>query len=177
MLARVKLLLLSISFVLCTVETFAGFGQVLIGVNGLTCSQCTRNVELRIRRLPFVRDVQMNLEHTNGIITLKDENILDARAIARAVRDAGFSVRFLKAAHTFPDQESGTGPCFKVRGSHYRLIPGDTVLQGTVLLQFIGADFLPAAELKPWKPALVKRCDHTSSPLYFVTPVNEVNDL
>lgn len=177
MLASVKLLLLFILLTAGSVDAFAGFGQVFIGINGLTCSQCTRNVELRIRRLAFVSDVKMNLEHTNGVITLKNENVLDAGAIAKAVRDAGFSVRFLKASYVFGDNGISTEPCFKVKATNYQLIFGDAVLQRTVLLQFIGADFLTAAELKQWKPALVKRCENTSSSVYFVTPVNELKDL
>ena len=44
----------------------AQFQTVYIGVNGLTCSQCSRTVEMSIRKLDFVGDVQMNLAHTES---------------------------------------------------------------------------------------------------------------
>lgn len=44
----------------------AQFNRVEIGVNGLTCSQCSRGVETERRKLDFVRDVQLDLQHTRG---------------------------------------------------------------------------------------------------------------
>jgi cation transport ATPase len=177
MLGQVRSLLLFILFTVISADVFAGFGQVLIGVNGLTCSQCTRNVEMRIRRLPFIAEVTMNLEHTNGVITIKEGSTLDPSAIAKAVRDAGFSVRFLKASYTVDAAVNNQEPCFKIKGNNYQLVPADAVLQGQVMLQFIGADFMPAADLKPWKSQLVKRCQQKINTVYFVNPVNETTGL
>src|ERR1700744_4870126 len=89
--------LLGITFCLFSVVSYAQITEVDLGVNGLTCSQCSRSVEMRIRKLDFVKDVQMNLEHTEGKIFFKENKKVDIDKIAQAVVDAGFSVRTLKA--------------------------------------------------------------------------------
>ena len=76
---------------------YAQFKEVTVGVNGLTCSQCSRSVEMRIRKLAFVADVKMNLEHTEGRIFFKKGDKVNVDKIAAAVVDAGFSVRFWHA--------------------------------------------------------------------------------
>jgi copper chaperone CopZ len=77
-----------------------GHAQVLsarVGINGLTCSQCSRSVEMQLRKLPFVKTVDMDLEKTEGSLQFKEGANVDFSKIAQAVKDAGFSVRFLKA--------------------------------------------------------------------------------
>ena len=73
----------------------AQYTSARIGVNGLTCSACTRSVEMSIRKLPFIENVEMNLENTDGILKFKKGQEVDIFKIAQAVVDAGFSVRFL----------------------------------------------------------------------------------
>lgn len=68
-----------------------------VGVNGLTCSQCSRSVEMQLRKLPFVKTVTMNLKQTEGSLEFKDGAKVDFSRIAEAVKNAGFSVRFLTA--------------------------------------------------------------------------------
>ena len=53
-----------------------GYSQFLsaeIGVDGLTCSQCQRSVEMGLRKLDFIDDVQVNLDHTDGKIIFKSD--------------------------------------------------------------------------------------------------------
>lgn len=168
---RVKWLLLLVSGFIAR-DASAQFGDVHIGVNGLTCSQCTRNVEMRLRRLGFIEGVQMNLQHTDGIIRLKDAAVFDPAAIAKAVKDAGFSLRFLKADLNTAGIVAKDESCFSVKGKSYQLIPSGHALPPQATLQFIGPDFLPAAELKRWRAEMVKRC-RIQGQTYFVTSVND----
>jgi copper chaperone CopZ len=68
-----------------------------VGINGLTCSQCSRSVEMQLRKLSFVKNVNMDLESTEGTLQFKEGSNIDFSEIAKAVKDAGFSVRFLDA--------------------------------------------------------------------------------
>src|ERR1700759_948909 len=104
--------LLLFLFCFCAFSAKAQFQAVYIGVNGLTCSQCTRTVEMRIRKLDFVADVQMNLEHTEGKIILKKDKKADIEKIAQAVIDAGFSVRYLQADLMVDISVIPVGSCF-----------------------------------------------------------------
>lgn len=163
------LLFLVCLLVLTTAD--AQFTRLHIGVNGLTCSQCTRNVEMRLRRLSFIADVKMNLEHTDGTIQLKQQAAFDPGAIARAVKDAGFSLRFLKADYQQAEKSSNGNSCFSLDGRRYQLIPADMELPQQATLQFIGPDFLPAQEYKRWRPELNARCYSGRGLIYFVTSV------
>src|ERR1700759_3369629 len=104
--------LLLFLFCFCAFSAKAQFQAVYIGVNGLTCSQCSRTVEMSIRKLDFVSDVQMNLQHTEGKIILKKDKKADMDKIAQAVINAGFSVRYLNADLAVNSSVSTTGQCF-----------------------------------------------------------------
>jgi len=124
----------------------AQFAKASIGVNGLTCSQCSRSVEVELRKLDFIRNVSMDLEHTQGTILFKDKAKVNIAAIAKAVKNAGFSVRFLKAeldvTLAAPENQ-----CLKYRGDTYFLLKplGN---KETATLQFIGKEYMPGKELK-----------------------------
>src|ERR1700746_2210399 len=79
----------------------AQFNYALIGVDGLTCSACTRSVEMSIRKLNFVDSVTMNLEHTEGKIIFKKGAKVEVDKIAKAVIDEGFSLRSLYVGVNF----------------------------------------------------------------------------
>jgi len=80
------------------------FGQIqymTVGINGLTCSQCSRSVELQLRKLSFIKDVDMNLQQTEGrLFIVKSNTAIPFEEIAQAVKDAGFSIRFLSITFT-----------------------------------------------------------------------------
>lgn len=149
----------------------AGTAQVAavqIGVDGLTCSQCTRNVEMQLRRLPFVAAVRMNLEHTNGDIQLQEGRAFSPERVAAAVRDAGFSLRYLTVVVAHPAPYRQAPGCFAVPGLGVQVV-GDVpeVLPDTVRLRLLGAPFGP----KKAAPApAARRCPGSR---YFATVVPE----
>src|ERR1043166_9155069 len=100
----------------CAFTARAQFQNVFIGVNGLTCSQCTRTVEMSLTKLDFVADVQMNLEHMEGKIVLAKDKKADMERIAQAVINAGFSLRYLDAELVVDNSVSATGQCFSYKG-------------------------------------------------------------
>jgi copper chaperone CopZ len=148
---------------------YAQFKEVSVGVNGLTCSQCSRSVEMRIRKLPFVADVKMNLEHTEGHVFFKKGQKVNIDKIADAVEDAGFSVRFMKAVFNFGNNEVPADKCYSFSGDSYTFInPGKTILKGDIPLTFLGDKFQEKRELKKWKGVLKTKCSGHGN-VYFVT--------
>jgi copper chaperone CopZ len=119
----------------CTgfLQSFAQIETVRIGVNGLTCSQCTRSVEKKLRQLPFIQDVKMDLANTSGEIHLKSGIAFRPELIPRAIRDAGFSVRFVQLLLRNPETYPLSGSCMSVHGLN---------------LQLAGA--APSATSQPW---------------------------
>ena len=142
-----------------------------LGINGLTCSQCSRNVEMSLRKLPFVQDVQMNLEHTEGEIFFKDHADVDIAKVAKAVVDAGFSVRYLKGAYNVTDLKVIPDNCTDVLGKKFVFVKQETkTLNGLITVQFIGDKYMPKKEARQWQADLKDNCGSSTHP-FFVTLV------
>lgn len=153
---------------LCSFVSQAQIKEVEIGVNGLTCSQCTRSVEMSIRKLPFVQDVEMNLEHTNGKISFKPDVRIEIERIAEAVYDAGFSVRGLQATIQFDG--TNTSHCIDISGDTYVFLKAEVPKQaGNVQVRFIGEKYLLKKEYKSWKPLMKNDCGNTGGKVYYVS--------
>ncbi len=140
------------------VGVWAQFRQASIGINGLTCSQCSRSVEMQLRKLSFVKDIRMDLEHTEGKIFFKENKPVNIKAIADAVKDAGFSLRYLKADISRQEVHISEDGCFKLYGDVYYVSqPSKTDESPILTLLFLGKDYLAKNELKQYKlPATVK---------------------
>ena len=148
----------------------AQFETVYIGVNGLTCSQCSRTVEMSIRKLDFVDDVQMNLQHTEGKIILKKNKKADIDRIAQAVFDAGFSVRFLRADFTVDNSVATSGSCFNYKGDEYVFTQAPKEpLKGTIKLTFLGKKYLPKNEFKKVQQFMSTQCGDSAGKVYHVS--------
>lgn len=150
---------------------FAQVKKFELGVNGLTCSQCSRNVEMSLRKLPFIKDVRMNLEHTEGEIFFKDNADIDVQRMARAVTDAGFSVRYMKGTYALSGINVSDGSCTTVLGKRFVFIntPAHT-LNGDVVLQFLGDRYMGKKDARNWKPRMKNSCGGDTQP-YYVTIV------
>ena len=140
-----------IVFFFLSQNIIAQFQSVQIGVNGLTCSQCSRSVEMSIRKLAFVKDVRMDLANTECEVTFKDGSLVDIKRLAQAVVDAGFSVRYLSAIVIFNQVNIFENYCWIFENSQYQFIKTENKeLNGLVKLNFIGKQFMPNEEYKKW---------------------------
>lgn len=147
----------------------AQYAEVRIGVDGLTCSQCTRSVEMHLRRLDMVKEVRMNLEHTNGVVILDPTKRADLSRLAKAVKDAGFSVRYVRVPITV---DPGSN-CVTQGKTTYQLIGDEGKAGGLQWVQVLGADLMSRKEWRRWEPLLKNKCGTTGGKLLFVAPVNE----
>ncbi len=137
----------------------AQFRSVHFGVNGLTCSQCSRSVEMQLRKLPFVQKVHMDLENTSGKILFRDNSKVVIEDIARAVKDAGFSVRYLDAEFDLLDANQVHDSCFSYQGDAYAVLnPDITIRESRLQLKFIGKDYQPAKEIRNYPHAGFINC-------------------
>jgi copper chaperone CopZ len=148
----------------------AQFVSAELGVGGLTCSACTKAVEMSIRKLDFVQDVQMNLENTTGKITFKAGALIYIDKIAKAVENAGFSVTYLHATFSFNSLAVSNNYCFTYVGNQYQFVKvGNKTLSGNQTITFIGKDFMTAKEYKKWSKDLTPTCSTGKSELFYVT--------
>jgi copper chaperone CopZ len=104
------------------VNSFAQIQQATLGINGLTCSQCSRSVEMQLKKLNFVHSIQMDLEGTKANLTFKSHNAVDYKALAYAVVKAGFSVRFLQIQINKQDIHLSDDNCFTIDNNTFGII-------------------------------------------------------
>ncbi len=153
-----------------TVTAHGQIQSVSIGVNGLTCSQCSRTVEMSLRKLPFVEDVQMNLEHTEGRIEIKKGSKADMEQVAKAVTNAGFSLRYLQADVAFNSQTTVSGSCMSLAGDEYVFsTPPAEPLRGMITLKFLDRNFLPKSDFKKIQASLKNPCGATAGKVYHIS--------
>lgn len=126
----------------------AQFTQAEVSVNGLTCSQCSRSVEMALKRLDFISKVEMDLQQPTAHIVFKKGTAIDFNKLATAVRDAGFNVRSIKARLEAPGNAAA---CFldnKIiyfnAGDAGQLKPGSRLL-------LLGNELISKTELAKYK--------------------------
>lgn len=166
-------ILLFMFLMMAQTSIYAQFISAEIGVDGLTCSACTRSVEMSIRKLDFVDSVTMNLEHTEGKIIFKKGAKVEIEKIANAVIDAGFSLRSLYAVVNVDQLKVANDLCWMYENNtyHFVKIPESKDVNGPVTLKFIGDKFMSKKEFKSWKSLCTNPCKSTAqlSKEYYVT--------
>ncbi len=163
-------ILFSILFFLLSENISAQFKWAEIGVDGLTCSACTRAVEMNIRKLDFVDSVAMNLENKEGKIIFKAGKKVNIEKIAQAVFDAGFSVRYLKAAFMFDNLSISNGFNWTNDTEQYCFVKAENkILNGETMLTFIGEKFMPSKQYRTWKKKIIECCSVNKKKVYYIT--------
>jgi len=67
-----------------------------IKVDGLACPFCAYGIEKQLRAIPGVNRVKVSIKSGTVIVSLRDGAELTRARAARAVKDAGFSMRSFK---------------------------------------------------------------------------------
>ncbi|WP_051633233.1 heavy-metal-associated domain-containing protein [Thermonema rossianum] len=83
---------------LLSISVYAQHYTVELGVDGLTCSQCMRSVEIALRKQPGVQSVWVDLQATIAYVEVGREGQLPL--LKKAVEEAGFSVRSMSLLFT-----------------------------------------------------------------------------
>ena len=172
----IKLACILTFFLFCMQRGLAQFTVAEIGVNGLTCSQCSRSVEMSLLKLDFIKEVQMNLENTNGKITFKKGAEVNMKKIAKAVTDAGFSVGYLKVAYSFNNLEVSNPASLTNASGEFCFVNTELkTLHGEILLTVINKEFMPNQEYKKWKDLIKKSCTALKKETYYLTLQYQTN--
>ena len=74
-------------------QTNAQIKELLVGVDGFTCSLCAKGVEGQFKALDYVSSVETDLKNTTFTIRFKNNMTVNLKEIMEAVSDGGFTVR------------------------------------------------------------------------------------
>lgn len=149
---RLGIFLLVLSFGFIPKQSFAGLKWIDVGINGLTCSVCTRSVDRSLSRLEFVDSVAMSLENTEGRIYMKDVEVINLKRITKAITDAGFSVRFVRLQFDLRDTRIDKDGVFNFKGQQYQWLQFKaSKVPNNIALMLVDEGFLPRKESNQWK--------------------------
>lgn len=83
---------------LCQGVALAGSSLYRISVNGMVCSFCAQGIEKRLKTVPGIQAVQIDLSKGMVEVTARSGVSLDAATLKQALRDAGYDVRRIDRA-------------------------------------------------------------------------------
>ena len=96
------------------------FKSVEMGIDGLTCSMCSRSVEMSLVKLDFVDRVEMDLNSNRSEIFFHEGMYVSIDKVAQAVIDAGFSVAYLNALFDFKELIIDIHTCWNYANETYQ---------------------------------------------------------
>ncbi|MEJ1242207.1 heavy metal-associated domain-containing protein [Chryseolinea sp. T2] len=136
----------------------AQFKSATIGVDGLTCSMCSLSVEKSIRKLPFVKDVIIDLNTTVAVVEFSDASGVEMRKLIKSVRDAGFSVRDLSASFIWQGRKSFDGAKFIYEDNMYLILnePKEVDQDAIINVTFLDRTFTQSNLYKQYADKLKK---------------------
>ncbi len=142
-----KVLLIFICFIFSQLLS-AKVTSVQIGINGLTCSMCSRSVEMALKKLDFIEGIKMDLKQTQATLTFKSNQPINFKKLAKAVKDAGFSVRLLRV--NFDALPLINNSTFTIGNNNITLVNAnnDKINPSVILL---GYDYMDKKQLKIWQ--------------------------
>lgn len=129
---------------------------------------CSRSVEMSLLRLDFVDRVVMSLETTEGRVFFKPDMPVDLNEVARAVVNAGFSVRFVRLQLTFEDIPVASDGSFTFQGQTFQWLDFEKTADDSFALKLIGENFLPKKEFAEWRKKSVELASGGQKVFYVV---------
>lgn len=160
-------------FIITFCMGFNSWGQyqsVTIGIDGLTCSLCSNNVEKMLRQLSFIEKVEMDLNELKASITFFPNQKVEINKIAQKVIDAGYSLRYLKATFYFNSLLANNNVTFHFEDNLYTFINvKEKFLNGWCEIQFIGKKYLSKKEYKNWSAIIPSEKNNKNTISYFIT--------
>jgi copper chaperone CopZ len=164
---RFSLILSTLLLFLSTSCFFSQTTSFDLGIDGLTCSQCSKSVEKQLKKLDFVKEVDMQLATTRAIIQANETSIVSPDAISKAVINAGFSVRYLKLRFSSLELK----PCMVFEGldGAVSIINSNEISsEGNAnTIRFLGRAFQSKKEFKGTKIQLNNQCSEIRGKVYF----------
>ena len=157
-----KRMLSIVVLALFSVALKAQFTKASLQASGLTCAMCSKAVKVALEKVPFVREVKVDIKNQQYNLVFKEGNNVDFDALSKAVEDAGFSVASLKATGNFSHVKAAKDSHAEVAGLNLHFLNGnDENLVGERTITIVDKNFLSAKEFKKYASASKHACVQT----------------
>jgi copper chaperone CopZ len=125
--------------------------KVELQAAGLTCSMCSRSVDMQLRTLDFIDSIGIDLSHATFFLFFKKDKIVDFDQIKKKVEDAGFSVALLKVNYQFDNLKVENNSSFTYHNSTFYVINStQKILNGLVDFKIVDKGFVSDKEYKKY---------------------------
>jgi copper chaperone CopZ len=145
------ILLLFILFNSISYTVHAQFVSATLGINGLTCSLCSYNVEHELKKIEGIDSVKMDLNTNIAKIIFNKSIPIQMIEVVNAVYKAGFSVGYSQALLLIDKIVLDSTNAFNYQGNNYQLLNSNKMtLEGPVIIKFVDKKFVTSKEFKHW---------------------------
>lgn len=127
----------------------AQFSNASLQAGGLTCSMCSKAVQIAIENVPFVEKVMADIENQQYNITFKPSVAVNFDDLSKAVEDAGFSVTSFKFSVDVNNIKAEKDKHIQIGDKYFHLLnTSGQQLKGTTNFTLVDKAFLPAKDFK-----------------------------
>jgi copper chaperone CopZ len=146
-------------FLFFAVASNSQFTSGSLKASGLTCAMCTKAVNVALEKVPFVKEVKVNIKDQEYKLVFKEENNIDFDALSKAVEDAGFSVASLKVTGKFSGVVAEKDTHAELNGINLHFLNSSKEeLSGEKTVTIVDKNFLSAKEFKKYTSAFKHPC-------------------
>ena len=157
-----KKLLFIITLLIACTSSFAQIKSASLKASGLTCSMCSKAIYKSLTKIPFVQEVNPDIEGSTYAITFKPGANVVLDDVKKAVENAGFTVANLKVTASFPKTDIANDAHINLGGTnlHFLNVKSQTI-QGEKTFTVVDKSFLPAKENKQYGQYTKMACFQT----------------
>lgn len=147
---------------LCSTTAFAQIKSATLTASGLTCSMCSKSIYKSLSKVPFIKNVDVNVEKSTFTLQFKDGANVVPDDIKKAVEDAGFSVASFQVTMSFDKTEVYNDAHVKIGGNTFHFMNVDRkMLQGDKTVTIIDKNYLPVKSYKKYSQYTKMKCFET----------------
>jgi copper chaperone CopZ len=133
------------------------YQRVEIGIDGFTCSMCGMSVENAIRKLPFVSDVEMDLNKNTAVVFFRSNREISILQVAEQVYASGFSIRSFQANYQFPSLTLQDHFVFQAGKEEFHFLnTGDMNINGLTTIIFLNKKLISRKDYSLWEEWIKK---------------------
>ncbi len=131
--------------------SYSQFTKATLKASGLTCAMCSKAVNVALEKIPFVKEVKVNIKTQEYALVFAEGNHVDFDALSKAVEDAGFSVASLKVTGNFLEVKAEKDKHASISGINFHFLNGSSeVLNGEKTFTIVDKNFLSAKDFKKY---------------------------
>lgn len=145
-----------------TLPAMSQIKSATLTASGLTCSMCSKAIYKALTKVPFVSNIDADVEQSTYTIHFKEGEQVVLDDLKKAVSDAGFSVANMQVLVTFNNTEVYNDAHINVGGSTFHFLNvKQQVLQGDKAISVVDKNYVPAAEHKKYRKYTKMECFET----------------